>query len=109
MPFSVQAHVPRKAFDALDLANIVGLAKVAGIDRPRVESSTHKIPNTYPFAVTRVTCSIEMALAIVEAFKLLASKAEEAHDTDLLIAVAHAVKALLDGADEAREQLDGDS
>ena len=57
---AVQTYVPRRAFEALDLPLVVKLAKLAGVDRPRVESSTHKIPANIPAGSTRVTCSLEM-------------------------------------------------
>jgi hypothetical protein len=95
VPFAVQAYVPRRAFDALDIPLVVRLAKLAGIDRPRIESSTHKIPANIRAGSTRVTCSLEMALVLVDAFRHLAAYAEEREDGELLSATAEAVGALV--------------
>jgi hypothetical protein len=91
---SVQAYLPRRAFDALDIPQIVRMATLAGIDRPRIESSTHRIPANIPAESTRVTCSLEMALALVEAFRQQIAYAEEREHEDLLSATAEAVGAL---------------
>lgn len=96
----VQTYVPRRAFDALDLPKIVQIAKLAGIARPRVESSTHKIPANMPAGSIRLTCSWEMALALVEAFRQQAARAEDRQDGDLLIATAKTVAALLAAIDD---------
>ena len=64
------------------------------MDRPRIESSTHKIPANIPAGSTRVTCSLEMALVLVDAFRHLAAYAEEREDGELLSATAEAVGAL---------------
>ncbi len=100
---SVQVYLPRRAFDALDMPLIVQLAKLAGIDRPRIESSTHKIPSNLPAGSTRITCSLEMSLALAEAFRQQAARAEEAKDSELLIATAHAVAALFAAIDECQK------
>jgi hypothetical protein len=96
---AVQTYVPRRAFDALELPLIVHLAKLAGVDRPRVESSIHKIPSSIPAGSTRITCSLEMAFALVEAFKQQAMRAE-GRDADLVISSALAVANLLAAIDE---------
>lgn len=98
----VQTYVPRRAFDALDLPKIVQIAKLAGIDHPRVEYSTHKIPASIPVGSTRLTCSWEMALALVEAFKQQAARAEDRQDGELLIATAKAVAALLAAIEDSQ-------
>ena len=77
---SVQAYLPRRAFEALDLPLIVRIATLAGIDRPRIESSTHKIPSNIPAGSTRVTCSREMALALVEALRTPGPRRHAEHD-----------------------------
>lgn len=97
---SVQTYVPTRAFDALDMPLIVQLAKLAGIDRPRIESSTHKIPSSVPAGSTRVTCSLEMALALVEAFRQQARTAETAGDAALLVATTRAVTALFEAIED---------
>jgi hypothetical protein len=91
---SVQTYVPRRAFDALDIPQIVRMATLAGIDRARIESTTHEIPSSIPAASTRVTCSLEMALALLEALRQQATYAEEREDEGLLSATAEAVGAL---------------
>jgi hypothetical protein len=70
------------------------MATLTGIDRTRVESSTHEIPVDIPAGSTRVTCSLEMALALVDAFRQQATYAEEREDEALLSATAEAVGAL---------------
>jgi hypothetical protein len=99
---SVQTYIPRRAFDALDMPLIIKLARLAGIDRPRIESSTHKIPGNQPAGSVRITCSLEMALALVEAFRQQATRAEERGEPELLVASAHAVGKLFAAIDEAR-------
>jgi hypothetical protein len=96
---AVQTYVPRRAFDALDLTLIVQLAKIAGVDRPRIESSTHKIPSNIVAGSVRLTCSLEMALALVESFRQQAVRAE-GRDADLVISSATACTALLAAIDE---------
>ncbi len=98
---SVQAYLPRRAFDALDLPLIVKLAKLAGIDSPRIESSTFKIPSNQAAGSVRITCSLEMALALLEAFRQQALRSE-GKDGELVIATAHAVGALLAAIDDTR-------
>ena len=95
---TVQAYIPRRAFDALDLPQIVRMATLAGIDRPRIESSTHKIPDNIPAVSTRVTCSLEMALALVEALRQQAARA--GNDGELHTATVHAKAALLAAIEE---------
>jgi hypothetical protein len=97
---AVQAYLPRPAFDALDLPLIVRLARLAGVDQPRVEYSTYRIPSNIRAGSTRVTCSFEMALALVEAFKQQAARTETANNRELLTASADAVAALLAAIDE---------
>lgn len=97
---SVQTYVPRRAFDTLDMPLIVRLARLAGIDRPRIEASTHKIPSSIPAGSTRITCSLEMALGLVEAFRQQAAQADARQDGELVIATAGAVKALLDAIED---------
>jgi hypothetical protein len=82
---AVQTYVPTRAFDALDMPLIVRLARLAGIDRPRIESSTHKIPSNIPAGSTRVTCSLEMAHALVEAFGQQAMRADERKDGERVL------------------------
>lgn len=93
---SVQAYLPRLAFDALDLKTIVAVAQLAGVERTRVESSTHKIPSEQPAASVRVTCSLEMALCLIEALRQQAARADERQEGALVVSSALAVKALLD-------------
>ncbi len=100
---TVQCYLPRLAFEALDMPALVALARIAGVERPRVESSTHKIPASQPASSVRVTTNLEMALCLVEAFKQQAATAEAKGNGPLLIASAQAVKALFDAIDEARQ------
>ena len=53
------------------------------------------IPATIRAGSTRVTCSVEMALVLVEAFRQQAAYAEEREDEELLSATTEAVGALL--------------
>ena len=96
----VQTYLPRRAFEALDLPLIVKLARLAGVDQPRVEYSTHKIPGNIPAGSIRVTCSFEMALALVEAFKQQALRAEERGESALLVGSTTTVAALLAAIEE---------
>lgn len=93
---SVQAYLPRLAFEALDLKMIIAVAKLAGVDRPRVESSTFRIPAEQPASSVRVTCSLEMATCLIEAFTQQAERASARQDGPLIHASAAAAKALLD-------------
>jgi hypothetical protein len=102
VPYSVQCYVPRRAFEALDMPTIIAVAKLAGVERPRVESSTHKIPDYVPAGSVRVTCSMAMAACLVEAFTQQTERAENKQDGALVVDSALAAKALLDGMDEAR-------
>ena len=97
---SVQAYVPRLAFDALDIPLIVRVATLAGIATPRLESSTDEIPASIPAGSTRVTCSLEMAHALVEALRQQAAYAEEREDAELLSVTAEAVGALSAAIDQ---------
>jgi hypothetical protein len=101
VPYSVQCYLPRRAFDALDMPAIITVAKMAGVERPRVESSTHKIPDYVPAGSVRVTCSLEMAACLVEAFTQQTERAEKKHEGALVVDSALAAKALLDGMEEA--------
>lgn len=102
MPYSVQCYLPRRAFDALDMRTIIAVAKLAGVERPRVESSTHRIPDSVPAGSVRVTCSLDMAACLVEAFTQQTERAEKKQDGALVVDSALAAKALLDGMAEAQ-------
>lgn len=100
---SVQCYLPRLAFDALDVPAIIAVARIAGVERPRIESSTHKIPDSQPAGSIRITTSLDMALCLVEAFAQRAGKAETEQNGALIVACAKAVKSLFDAIDETRK------
>ena len=98
----VQAYVLRRAFDAIDIPLVVRLAELAGVDLPRVTASTHRIPASVPAGSTRVTCSFEMSLALIEALRHRAMRAEKDEDDDLLIAISDALAALFAAIEKYR-------
>jgi ethanolamine utilization microcompartment shell protein EutL len=82
VPYSTaQALVSRRAFDALDVEAIRQHARSIGIVRAQFEASTHKAPT----GMTRLTCSIDLAVVFIESFRRLAAEAERTQDSDLLI------------------------
>ena len=95
---SLQCYLPRRAFEALDVAAIRDCAREMGVSPVRFEHSTHHVPRV----TTRLTCSIHMAVVFVECFARLA---ESGQGNEITIPSAQAVSALFKAIDDARTPL----
>jgi hypothetical protein len=95
----VQFAIPRRAADAVNFPALRARARATGVQLASIVYSTRAAGS----GQTRVTCSREMALVLVEELLALADQAEARQDTDLLIAcVAAASAAFAASGDETR-------
>ena len=95
----VQFAIPRRAADAVNFPALRARARASGVQLASIEYSARAAGS----GQTRVTCSREMALVLVEELLALADQAEARQDTELLVTcVAAAAAAFEASSDEKR-------
>ena len=91
---SLQFHIPRRAADAVNFPALRARARATGVQRASIEYSTRAAGSDR----TRVTCSREMALVLIEELLAVANQAEVQRDADLLIDCATGARAAFDAS-----------
>lgn len=95
---SIQFTIPRRAADAVDFLELRRHGNAAKLPRTTIECSTISAP----IGKARITCSMDMAVFLIEALRILAGKASQRADTELVIACAEGVKSAFDAIDKER-------
>ncbi len=100
---SLQFHLPRVVAEALPIETVSLRARASNIpelESARLEYSTRDVP----YGQVRVTCSLRIALYLVEELRMLAGQAEERHNSELLIACAQGVTEIFKAIDRGEHQ-----
>lgn len=100
---TVQCYLPRRAFEALDHAMIRATARIVGVERPRWEWSTTKIPNYAPPASGCLTVNDEMAICLVEALQQQLTKAIAKANRELADETRVAIERLTTAIETAKQ------
>jgi len=94
----VECLIPCRAADALDLGTILRRAGAAGVAEPDLEAGPAKRGHER----VHITCSVPMALFLVDEFRRLALASLPSADRTTRVDYGLAVAALLAGIDDAR-------
>jgi hypothetical protein len=96
---SIQFTIPRRAAEVVDFVALRRYGAEAKLPRTMIEYSTHSTP----VGQTRITCSIDMAVFLIEALSRLAAEASDrGGKPELVIACAEGVKSTFDAIDAER-------
>jgi hypothetical protein len=85
---SIQFTIPRRAADAVDFIALRRYGTEAKLPRNTIECSMISVP----VGQARVTCSIDMAVFLIEALRRLALEANERGKSELAIACTYGVR-----------------
>ena len=91
---SVQFGIPRRAADAVNFPALRARARASGIQSLSVEYSTCAAGSCQ----TRVTCSREMALVLIDELLAVAEQAEVRHDSEFVTECVKAARAAFDAS-----------
>jgi hypothetical protein len=97
---SIQFTIPTRVADELDFPTLRRHAIMANVPRTTIGYGTRSAP----IGETRLTCSIEMVVFLIEALRALTAHAEKRGDLELALACAQAVKSAFNAtaADRAK-------
>ena len=93
---SLQFHIPRRAADAVNFPALRARARATGVQGAPIEYGSCAAGS----GQTRVTCSRDMALVLIDELLALASQAEARQDTGLVIDCVTAAEAAFDASGE---------
>lgn len=96
----VQFAIPRRAADAVNFPALRARARATGVHLASIQYSTRAAGS----GQTRVTCSQDMALVLVEELLALAGQAEARQDTELLIACVAAASAAFEASSDEKRR-----
>lgn len=96
----LQFRIPRRAADAVNFPALRARARAAGIKRTSIEYRTC----AFGSGQTRVTCSHEMALVLIDELLALAVQADAGCDAELLIECVTGAGAAFDASHEKRRR-----
>ena len=85
--------IPRRVARVVDFSEVERLAREGAVDQPKIEQSRRHIE------WTRVTCSRETAVFLVQALQRVAAGAEEVGDRELHDAAVSAATTVLSAKD----------
>jgi hypothetical protein len=94
----VQFAIPRRAADAVNFPALRARARATGVQLASIEYSTRAAGS----GQTRVACSREMALVLIEELLALAGQAESRQDAGLFADCVTAAKTAFDASSEER-------
>jgi hypothetical protein len=99
----LQAAIPKRAFDAINMPRLRAHLAAIGSARTRFEYNDKDAG----IGKVRLTCSVHIATGIIDEIRICAGEAEKRNDSETLVVCAQAVAAIFKAMDDERDRPDG--